>query len=97
MLNEPQPSQSDIRSILGNQEEGENKEEEEVQPTNAEHAHPSYEGVVTTSDISSVDLDSDDSCFAASVEVIKLAPVKNARDMMPSTTNVSQNDQHDFK
>jgi hypothetical protein len=53
--------------------------------------------VVTTSDISSVDLDSDDSCFAASVEVIKLAPVKNARDMMPSTTNVSQMDQHEFK
>ena len=32
--------------------------------------------LVTTSDISSVELDSDDSCFAATVEVIKLAPVK---------------------
>ena len=34
------------------------------------------EDIVTASDISSVDLDSDDSCFAATVEVIKLAPVK---------------------
>lgn len=87
MLNEPQLSQSDMRSNhRGCQEDGQAREE---------NGQRSYEGVVTTSDISSVDLDSDDSCFAATVEVIKLDPVKNARDMMPSTTNVSQIDQHD--
>ena len=62
--------------------------------------------IETTSDISSVELDSDDSCFAATVEIIKLAPVKKRKDAldgpsvtgvkgmdrMPSTTNVSQND-----
>ena len=36
--------------------------------------------IVTTSDISSVELDSDDSCFAATVEVIKLAPVKKNKE-----------------
>lgn len=44
---------------------------------------------MTTSDISSVELDSDDSCFAASVEVIKLAPVKKMGGELrtePSTT-----------
>ena len=65
------------------------------------------EAIVTTSDISSVELDSDDSCFAATVEVIKLAPVKKSKEnihqvqmreeKMPSTTNVSQADQFENK
>ena len=51
-------------------------------------------------------LDSDDSCFAATVEVIKLAPVKKNKETaqathhtpkqmerMPSTTNVSHVDE----
>lgn len=55
--------------------------------------------IKTTSEISSVNLDSDDSCFAATVEVIKLEPVKKNKEAilsasespkkMPSTTNVS--------
>ena len=36
--------------------------------------------IVTTSDISSVELDSDDSCFATTVEIIKLAPVKKNKE-----------------
>jgi len=54
--------------------------------------------IETTSDISSVNLDSDDSCFAASVEVIRLAPVKKHKEegqveeKMPSTTHGSQFD-----
>ena len=39
---------------------------------------------MTTSDISSVELDSDDSCFAAAVEVIKLAPVKKKQEVVES-------------
>ena len=41
--------------------------------------------IETTSDISSVNLDSDDSCFAAPVEVIKLAPVKRTNEQLPQT------------
>ena len=100
---------ADMCNMLEDQRPSENsasqKNERSDKPTSNNRDN---DMIVTTSDISSVDLDSDDSCFAATVEVIKLAPVKKNKDLqqlpssalgreqrMPSTTNVSQIDQHD--
>lgn len=75
---------ADINNMLDNDDPKHSLSDQQSSTEDKENNNKSEEAnnedeVVTTSDISSVQLDSDDSCFAATVEVIKLAPVKKTK------------------